>query len=75
MSKDRKWESWEEVGDDEEIQGPPETDHNNGPHGFKPGVEIYSTLSSSVYLNVMQWIGISFKDLLIRSISTHKETW
>ena len=30
MSKDLKWEYWEEVRDDEEIQGPPETDNYNG---------------------------------------------
>ena len=26
------------MGDDEEIQGKPETDHYNGPYGLKPGV-------------------------------------
>ena len=39
MSKDWKLGFWEEVGDDEEIQGPPKTDNYNGPHGLKPSVE------------------------------------
>ena len=38
MRKDLKWESVEEVGDGEEIQVPPETDHYNFPNRLKPGV-------------------------------------
>ena len=38
MSEDCKCESWEEVGDDEEIQEPPENNNYNGPYGLKPGV-------------------------------------
>ena len=34
MIKYWKWESWEEVVYDEEIQVPPETDNYNGPHGI-----------------------------------------
>ena len=61
------------MGDDTETQGLPETDHYNGLHGLKPGVETYSTLSFSAYLNVLQRIGI-FKYLLRRAIIKHKET-
>ena len=32
MRKYWKWGSWEELGYDEEIQVPPETDNYNGPH-------------------------------------------
>ena len=35
------------MGDDEEIQGPPDTDNYNGPHGLKPGVE-------NRFLNIFQ---------------------
>ena len=33
-----EWNKWEEIGDDDEIPGPVETDHYNGPHGLKDGV-------------------------------------
>ena len=39
MRKDWKWESWKELGYDEEIQETPETDHYNVPHRLKYGVE------------------------------------
>ena len=39
MSDDWKWESWEPLGDDDPVEGPPEEDHYDGPHGLKPGVE------------------------------------
>ena len=54
MRKDWKWESWKELGYDEEIQETPETDHYNVPHRLKYGVEIYSTISSSAYLNILK---------------------
>ena len=39
MRKDWKCESWEEVVDDEEIQGPTDTDNYNDQHGIKPDLE------------------------------------
>ena len=38
MRNDWKLESCEEVGYDEEIQGPSNTDNYNIPHGIKPSV-------------------------------------
>ena len=38
VSKDWKWESCEELGDHEEVQGLPETDNYNDPHGLKTGM-------------------------------------
>ena len=37
-SKAQKWESWEEVGYDEEIQVLTENENYNCSHGLKPGV-------------------------------------
>ena len=33
-----KWEKWETIGDDESIQGPPEDNHYDGPHGLRDGI-------------------------------------
>ena len=35
MSKEWTWISWRDIGEDEEIPGPPENDQYNGPHGLK----------------------------------------
>ena len=38
MSDEWDWNNWDDIGDEEEIRGPPENDRYNGPHGLKPGV-------------------------------------
>ena len=55
VSKDWKWECGEEVGDDEEIQGPPEADNYNYPHGLKYGIaNIFGTVLQLTFkCNVM----------------------
>ena len=32
-----EWNQWEELGIDDTIEGPIESDHYNGPHGLKEG--------------------------------------
>ena len=34
LGDDWKWDQWEDIGDEDSIPGPPETDHYNGPHGI-----------------------------------------
>jgi len=36
LGDDRSWDQWQDIGDD--ISGPLETDHYNGPHGIKEDV-------------------------------------
>ena len=38
MGSEWKWSCWEDIGNDEEVDGPPETDRYDGPHGLKNGV-------------------------------------
>ena len=38
MTDNWKWDQWKDIGDDESIEGPPETDRYNGPHGLRKGV-------------------------------------
>ena len=74
MSKDWKWESWEEVGDDKEIQVPPENDNYNVPHGLKPGVENrFNTFLQCIFeCTVMNPFS---KYLILITISTYEETF
>ena len=45
ISKGWKLKYWEEVGNDEKNQGPPEIDHYNGPHRHNcVAVNIYNTV-------------------------------
>ena len=53
--------------DDENIQGPLETDHYNSLFRLKPGV-------ANRHGTLIQCITF-FKDLLLREISTQKNTW
>ena len=38
LGEEWSWDHWEEITDEEEIPGPKETDHYNGPHGIKSHV-------------------------------------
>ena len=38
MGGEWKWNFWEDIGNDEEVQGPPETDQHDSPHCLKIGV-------------------------------------
>ena len=73
--KDWKWEYWEEVGNDGKIQVLPYTDNNNRPHGIKPYMEniLNNFLQFKFEYTPMNWY--FFNDLLLRAISTHKNTW
>ena len=37
--KDMLWNKWEGIGDNDDVVGPIESDHYNGSHGLKAGVE------------------------------------
>ena len=50
MSNDWNWNNWVDLGDNDEINGQPETDHYNGPHGLKPGViNQFSTVLQCIF--------------------------
>ena len=50
MIKYYKWLSWQEVGYDEEIQGPPDIDHYNVLHDLKTSVEnIFNTVLCCIF--------------------------
>ena len=38
MGTEWAWNSWRDIDADEEIQGPPENDRYNGPHGLRKGI-------------------------------------
>lgn len=38
LGEDWKWDQWEDIGDEDSIPGPLETDHYNGPHGIREHV-------------------------------------
>ena len=39
MGGEWKWNCWEDIGNDEEVDGPPERDRCDSPHGLKTGLE------------------------------------
>jgi len=41
LGNDWKWDQWQDIGDEDSIPGPPETDHYNGPHGIREHVATY----------------------------------
>ena len=49
MSKDWLWNEWEEIGDNDDVGGPIESDHYNGSHGLKAGV-------ANSYQTVLQYV-------------------
>ena len=50
MSDEWNWNNWVDLGDNDEINGLPETDHYNGPHGLKPGVaNQFSTVLQCIF--------------------------
>ena len=38
VGREWKWNFWEDIGNDDNIQPPPKTDLYDGPHGLKSGV-------------------------------------
>jgi len=58
------WGQWQDIGDDDSIAGPLETDHYNGPHGIKMMWPHLSKPFSNVFLQLQLWIEISSNDLL-----------
>ena len=50
MSKYCNWGCWKELGDDQVIQGPPDTDRYNVPHELKPSLENkYNTFLQCIF--------------------------
>ena len=75
MRMDRKWGYWEEVEDDDKIQGKLDNDHYNGPYRLKPGVE--NRFNAFLWF-IFKCTAINrsfFKDFLLRAIRIHKDTW
>ena len=49
MGKERARDFWKDIADDENVEGPPENDRNNGPHGLKNGIsERFTTVLQCV---------------------------
>ena len=49
MGNEWAWNFWKDIADDENVEGPPENDRNNGPHGLKNGInESYMTVLQCV---------------------------
>ena len=50
MSNNWLWNNWSEIDDDEEVEGPQENDHYNGPHGLKSGIKnSFSTVLQCIF--------------------------
>ena len=57
MGNEWKWNCWEDIGNDEEVDGPLETDRYNGPHGLKNGVgnrfkTIFQCIMTTTAMNI-----------------------
>ena len=56
-----KMNKWYIIGIGDDITGPPEVDHYNGPHGLKPGVaDIFETVIQCIF-KLLQWTWIQLK--------------
>ena len=57
MGNEWKWNCWVDIGNDEEVDGPLETDRYNGPHGLKNGVgnrfkTIFQCIMTTTAMNI-----------------------
>ena len=66
VGREWKWNFWEDIGNDDNIQPPPKTDLYDGPHGLKSGVgNRFKTILQCIMTTKEMNIEF-FKDLCLR---------